>query len=184
MFLVGSKSYAHALRGKCPCGKVHAPADPLLSGEKRKRRIERVYQYRNAEGVVVFEVLRYKPKDFRQRRPTGNGDFAWNLDGVERVLYNLPKLLAADPDAPVWIPEGEKDVEALDSLGAVATTNPGGAGKWRDTYSETLRDRHCLIVPDNDDDGRSHSQQIARSLDGVARSIKIIELPHLPRRGT
>lgn len=35
--------------------------------------------------------------------------------------------------------EGEKDADALNSIGLTATTNPGGAGKWRDEYAESLR---------------------------------------------
>ena len=61
----------------------------------------------------VSETVRMKPKDFRQRRPVGNGNYAWNLQGVDLVVYNLPAILTADLDQPVWVVEGEKDVDRL-----------------------------------------------------------------------
>jgi hypothetical protein len=167
----------------------HAPADsdPARRG-KRKGIVESVYRYRDAAGKVLFEVVRFKdPKDFRQRRPLGNGAFAWNLQGVETVLYRLPELLAADPAAIVWICEGEKDVENLTAKGLplklVATCNPMGAGKWRHRYSESLRGRHVIIIPDNDQPGRDHAQRVARSLRGKAASVKVVELPGVPEKG-
>ncbi len=130
-----------------------------------------------------FQVLRKEPKDFTQRRPDGKGGWIYDLKGVKRRLYQLPRLQAADPDATVYIPEGEKDVNRLVALGLVATCNPGGAGKWREEYSESLRGRNVVILPDNDQAGRDHAERVARSLIGVAASIKIVELPDLPDKG-
>ena len=79
--------------------------------------------------------------------------------------------------------EGEKDADRLASLGFVATTNAGGAGKWRDEYSEYLRGRHVVIIPDNDEPGREHAAKVARSLQGIAASVRILELPNLPPKG-
>ncbi|MBN2512533.1 MAG: hypothetical protein JXB18_06305 [Sedimentisphaerales bacterium] len=105
------------------------------------------------------------------------------MQGVEPVLYRLPELLAADPSSIVFIPEGEKDVENLVSLGLVATCNLGGAGKWRASYSDVLSGRHVVILPDNDDPGRKHAEQVARSLSGKAKEIKILILDGLPPKG-
>ena len=65
----------------------------------------------------------------------------------------------------------------------MATTNAGGDGKWHDEYSEYLRDRRTVIVPDNDDPGREHAAKVARSLRGVAASVRVLELPNLPPKG-
>jgi hypothetical protein len=180
-----SGTYSHKASGPCPCGQEHAPAAPgSTPAGKSRKTIDHVYRYRDANGKVVHETVRYRdPKDFRQRRPIGNGKFAWNLDGIEPVLYNLPALIAADPGEPVWIPEGEKDADRLGTEDALATTNPMGAGKWRDHYSPTLRGRHCFIIPDNDQAGREHAQQVAGSLYGVAADVRIVELPGLPEGG-
>jgi hypothetical protein len=95
----------------------------------------------------------------------------------------LPDLLATDPDRTVFIAEGEKDCENLRKLGLIATTNCGGAGKWKREYSETLRGRRCAILLDNDGPGRAHGEQVAQSLAGVAVSVKVLTLPGLPVKG-
>ena len=178
----GSDCYIHSARGPCPCGVEHAPADPV--GRPGKRTVDRVYRYRDEAGTVVFEVVRYRsPKDFRQRRPLPNGQYEWNLRGIEPVLYRLPELIAADPAETIFIVEGEKDSDALAAAGLTATTNAGGAGKWRSRYGESLRGRRVAIVPDNDQKGRDHARQVALSLCGVAASVKIVELPGLPPKG-
>lgn len=154
--------------------------------EKRSsggRVIETTYDYRDEAGKLSFEVVRYAPKDFRQRRPDGAGGWIWNLKGVQLVPYRLPELLAADHGATVFIAEGEKDVDRLRSLGLVATCNPMGAGKWRDEYSDFLIDREVVILPDNDDSGRDHARAVAASLRGKASKIQILELPRLKPKG-
>jgi len=40
-----------------------------------------------------------------------------------------------------------------------------------------------VILADNDDAGRKHAQIVARSLRGVAASIKVVDLPGLPAKG-
>jgi 5S rRNA maturation endonuclease (ribonuclease M5) len=137
------------------------------------------YEYADELGEPVFQVLRYVPKAFRQRRPDGKGGWIWNLRGVRRLLYRLPELLAADPTQTVFICEGEKDVDRLRSLGLVATTNPGGAGKWQREYAEALRGRRVVVIADNDEPGRRHAVDMARSLDGAAAKHCVLALPGL-----
>jgi hypothetical protein len=92
-------------------------------------------------------------------------------------------VLAADPAETVFVVEGEKDVDRLAELGLVATTNPMGAGKWQDHYSDFLRGRRVAIIPDADKPGRDHAQQVAQSLLGKAASVGIVELPDVPEKG-
>jgi hypothetical protein len=149
-----------------------------------KPRIAATYDYCDECGNVLFQTVRFVPKDFRQRRPDGKGGWVWNLKGVPRVLYRLRELLKAPPDRPVFVVEGEKDVEALRALGLVATCNPMGAGKWRRGMNDYgLRDRSVYIIADNDDAGRGHAAEVLASLQGVARSAVVIELPGLPPKG-
>src|SRR6185312_17444769 len=77
----------------------------------------------------------------------------------------------------------EKDVDELRSRGRCATTNSGGAGKWRDTFAAHFRGAEVVLVPDNDDAGRRHMDDVERSLTGIARRIRRIELPGLPPKG-
>jgi hypothetical protein len=143
-----------------------------------------VYDYRDELNQLLYQVLRHEPKRFTQRRPDGKGGWLYKLDGVRRVLYRLPELLAAPPGRLVFIVEGEKDVNDLIAvLGLIATCNPMGAGKWRPEFNEFLRGRHVCILPDNDDPGREHARDVARNLSGVAASVKILMLPDLPDGG-
>lgn len=152
-------------------------------GSNGKPTIVAVYDYRDEEDRLLFQVCRFEPKDFRQRRPKDGGGWDWKLNGCRRVLYRLAQLRNASPAAPVFVCEGEKDVDLLIKLGAIATTNAGGAGKWQAAYGRELSGRHVAILPDNDDPGRKHARQVAASLVGIAASIKIVELPGLPPKG-
>jgi len=100
---------------------------PKREANPRRKHVA-AYDYRDETGALLFQVLRYQPKDFRQRRPDGKGGWLRNLDGVRRVPYRLPEILAADSSRIVLVSEGEKDCERLEALGLVATTNSGGAG--------------------------------------------------------
>jgi len=135
---------------------------------KAAKLVVATYDYCNLEGELLYQVCRYHPKDFRQRRPDGNGGWIWNLQGVERVLHRLLEPHDAEPEKWVLFAEGEKDVENLVAEGLCATCNVGGAGKWRDTYSETLRGRKVAVIPDNDKPGEDHAAKVADALQGIA----------------
>ncbi len=152
----------------------------LMPGAKQ---IVTTYDYQDEQGTLLYQSVRFNPKEFRQRRPDGNGSWIWNLDGVRRVPYRLAELVKADRKQLVFVVEGEKDCDNLSKLGLVATTNPGGAGKWKSAYNVSLRGRHVVVLPDNDDPGRKHAKQVAASLKGVAAGIKVVELPGLPEKG-
>jgi len=147
--------------------------------------IESKYDYRDERGQVLYQKCRNVPKGFSQRRPDGKGRWINNLKGVRRVLYRLPDLIAADPDMPVYIVEGEKDVETLRKLGRIATCNDDGAGKgkWKPEYNEYFRGRQVVLIPDNDAVGREHMEQIAKGLHGIATKIKIVHLTDLQEGG-
>lgn len=148
-----------------------------------KGHITQVYDYCDAQGRLVFQSLRKQPKSFTQRRPAPGGGWVYDLHDTPRVLYRLPELLKANPIRTVFIVEGEKDVDRLIEAGFIATTNPQGAGKWRDEFSLVLEGRAVAIIPDNDEPGRKHAAQVALSLAGKAASIKVIDLPGLPEKG-
>ena len=178
-------AYPHHLYGACPCGKEHNPSTISDNGHKRqtRREIEKTYDYRNSSGQLLFQVVRYQPKGFAQRRPDGHGGWHWNLNGIEPILYRLPELLEADPTQPVLVPEGEDDVNRLKGLSLVTTCNPMGAGKWRDSYTQHLVGRQVVVLPDNDDPGRDHAEQVATSLHKAGIACKLLALPDLPERG-
>jgi len=63
-------------------------ADLNLNGSKPapESRIKATYDYLDEMGRLLYQVVRYEPKDFKQRRPDGNGSWIWNLKGVKPVL--------------------------------------------------------------------------------------------------
>jgi hypothetical protein len=147
------------------------------------RRIAATYDYTDESGELLYQAVRYVPKDFRQRRPDGKGGWTWSLKGVRRVLYRLPDVVAAPADQAVFVVEGEKDADRLAEENMLATTCAMGAGKWRPEYNEALAGRRVVVLPDNDEAGRAHAAQVSQSLLGTAASVKVVELPGLPPRG-
>lgn len=141
------------------------------------RNIAATYNYKDEEGNLLYQVVRYKPKGFSQRRPDGNNDWIWNMKGVNPVPYHLPELIRSTN--PVLIVEGEKDVENLRRMGFTATTSPMGAGKWKASYNKYLKDKEIILIPDHDQPGYQHCQRIGQSLRGIAGKIKWLELPGL-----
>lgn len=143
-----------------------------------------VYRYDNAAGEPVFEVVRTPDKRFWQRLP---GSVKPGLGDTQRCLYRIPDLLKAEPSQPIFIVEGEKDVDRLWSVGLAATTSPMGAGKWRQPYtdwlSEHLRDRYFVILPDNDEPGIKHADEVLHSLQHAGLKVREKRLPHLRPHG-
>jgi predicted P-loop ATPase len=151
--------------------------------KKSSGRIVAEYNYTDEIGKTLYEAVRFEPKDFRQRRPDGKGGWVWNLQGVRRVLYRLPELIASPTDAWVHVVEGEKDADNLRAAGLTATCNAMGAGKWEDAYTQQLAGRKVCILPDNDDPGRKHAADVANRLQGKAKCVRVLELPDLPVKG-
>ncbi len=162
-----------------------APSSPETGNQhptKAQILIE-TYPYHDADGKVRFEVCRFEPKGFRQRRPDPDhpDKWIWNLKDIQPVPYRLPELLtAAKAGGTVYIVEGEKDVAALTERGFTATTNAAGAGKWQDQFAGYFDGvKSVRIIADKDAPGRKHAISIAANLQPVVESVKIVELPNL-----
>lgn len=150
------------------------------NGHQQIQQIVATYDYRDEQGALLYQVIRFASKRFLQRRADG----AWGIEGVRRVLYRLPELMATPLEQPVFIAEGEKDVDNLHARGVLATTNSGGASaKWLPEYCEALRGRPVVLLPDNDEPGRKHARDATTWLDGNAASVRVLELPGLPDKG-
>jgi hypothetical protein len=147
--------------------------------EETKLRFVKAYDYRDIDGSLLFQVCRYEPKTFKQRIPDGNG-YKYGLNGVKPVLYRLPEIVKA---TDVLIVEGEKDADNLHALGFNATTSPMGAKKWRSEYSDYLKDKEVILIPDNDNEGREHMAQVGAALRDIAKTLKWIDLPDVPSKG-
>lgn len=147
-----------------------------------KQRIAARYDYRDERGRVIYRLTRFVPKDFRLERPDGR---PWTASRRRRLLYRLPDVIAADSSRPVFVVEGEKDVDRLWSVGLVATCNDGGGGvgKWTAAHSRPLRGRHVVVLPDNDKTGLDHAQHVARKLHRITETLRLVELPGLRMKG-
>jgi hypothetical protein len=144
------------------------------------RAPENIYQYRNPDGSLSYEKVKYRnvdgSKDFKQRRLTDTG-LVSNLDGVKRIPYNFPAVRSAiEKNEAILYLEGEKDCETARLLGYTATTM-GGASDWRDEYKAYFKDARIIQVPDKDNPGIKLAQNVAKSLTEVCRSLKVAILP-------
>jgi hypothetical protein len=141
--------------------------------------LEQVYDYRDATGVLRYQVVRtLSPKGFRQRQPDGAGGYLWKMTGVERLPYRLPELAG---HARVFLCEGEKDADRLWTLGLPATCNTGGAKKWGGSESLALKAlgvQRVILLQDFDADGAAHVAVAAQHLAGAG--ITSLTLPPFP----
>jgi hypothetical protein len=212
------------LAGSPPPKRMNGAGTKVNSSKPAgSRQMVATYDYRDAGGVLVSQVLRFEPKQFRQRRldpdnpkgliwGLGAGDYmrrssapgndwhAYNEEGwselpptrerktfpgLDKVVpYRLPELIEAISSGhTILIPEGEKDCDNLAKLAVPATCNAMGAGKWRKEHAAYLAGANVVVVPDNDDKGRKHADAVARSLQGIAARVRLLELPDLPPNG-
>lgn len=203
---------------------------------KPKREIVKTYDYTDYSGSLLYQVVRFEPKGFGQRRPSGLPDksWVWGLDAgefmrkgpgsdwirlneknftewkfkerkefgdaVPHSLYRTVELRESlIEDTIIFIPEGEKDVDTIvDDLGLAATTNSGGAKHWSAEHAEVFRGAHVVLPIDNDPQktdrdgrlvfhedgrpvitGRDRADMIARTLKGIAASIRVLDFGSL-----
>jgi len=175
-------------------------------------RVVEEYVYTSAEGEPRGKVVRKQQprehgydKTFLQfhwrdqcrpeQEPHEHGADGWGPGAPkDPVLYCLPWVLeAAAAGREVWLPEGEKDADALNEhfrrgkTGTVATTYASGAGSWKEDYTAALTGAHVVIVEDNDPEathpvtgepvepaGRKRSRKLLAALAGKAASIRVI----------
>lgn len=169
--------FAHRMHGPCRCGMTHGETKPTVTTQRDD--IEAMYDYKDERGNLLFQVVRKTGKRFLQRRPDGAG-WIWQTSGVRRVPFRLPELVASDASKPVYIVEGERDVETLERSGYLATTNPGGAGKWHfiaEEAKKVLTGRNVVVFADADEPGLEHAKAVHDSLTGVAKSVRVVEPP-------
>ena len=148
--------------------------------ESKPKKIVAKYRYEDKDGILVHNVVRFEPKDFRPQSPDGK----WTMEGVTRVPYRLPQMLAGIKEGrDIILLEGEKDCDNAEKIGLVATTFAGGAGKWRKEYSKWFQDAKVICLPDSDSPGRKGMHIIASEIVKVAKSVRWLELQDIPEKG-
>lgn len=104
----------------------------------------------------------------------GRKDFSQSGDRSESVLYRLPRVAeAVAAGRVVYIVEGEKDVHALESLDATATTAPMGAGSWRKVDIGPLKGSRVVVVADQDQGGDRWRADVLDTLAGHAAEVRV-----------
>ena len=135
------------------------------------------YTYYNADGTIAYTKTRIdnadKTKQFYFEQPNGKR----NLQGVNRVPYNLPAVLNAQT---VYFVEGEKCADAVIKQGFVATTLDNGANsKWLSEYTDYFKNKNVIIIPDNDTPGMDYAKKVLQNVP----TARIVKLPDLPPKG-
>ena len=149
---------------------------------EKKLLHEVVYEYRDADGDVAYEMIR---RDFsdgsKSFMPRKNGKFS--LPKEERILYNRDLIgkvasLGDGSTEYVIVCEGEKTADAIVKTGFIATTNPFGSGDWQESYAETLKGLNVVVFPDADKQGEKLKKNILSSLNRKAKTVKVISVPN------
>jgi len=139
-------------------------------------KIVAIYDYQDEGGSVLFEKVRYEPKSFQFRRRVDGKQYAYDLKGVRRVPFRLPKI----KDAPsVVLCEGEKDCLNIGELGFASTTAPFGAANWPAELTPCFKDKQVFILYDVGQEAGARTA--AASIHGTAKEVRICRLP-LERR--
>ena len=157
-------------------GDLFPPKEPA------KNNIVAQYDYRDLDGTLLHQCVRFNPKDFRQRRPDGAGGWIWKTSG-RRVPYRWPELVGHDT---IYIVEGEKDADALWAIGIPATCNLGGAGKWALKETKCLTEigtTQVIVLPDNDGPGINHAQEVSKRMKAAGIACSVTVLPDTGKHG-
>lgn len=177
---------AVASPASAPIARPAASATPPAP----KRRAVCNYDYLDAVGRHVQQVTRWEPKAFSQRHRAPTGEWIYKAPPESRrVLYHLDLIAKSPVDRLIYVCEGEKDADNLLQISrghCLATTAPGGAAagkstrKWLPQFTESLRGRRVVIIPDSDSPGQQHAQHVAECLHGIAALVTILNLPLPP----
>jgi hypothetical protein len=120
------------------------------------------YHYLDPAGQIIRTVSRTPDKRFPQNGQTKGPS----------TLYRLPEVVAAVAAGQmIFLVEGEKDADALVSIGAVATTAPMGAGNFAKVDTAPLTGAKIIAVVDHDPGGQTWAGQVRDSVAGVAGSL-------------
>lgn len=139
-----------------------------------------IYWYENSQQRRVGAVLRWDREEGKDFRPVSFREGQWYLEGIPkpRPLFKLPKLAHAES---VVVTEGEKCVEAANSIGLIATCSAHGARSAKGTDWSPLAGKTILITPDNDDAGESFAEDVIELVEQLSPQpmVKIVRIPGL-----
>ena len=148
----------------------------------RGKHIAAIYKYTDENGNYLYEKIRFQNKDmligvYVQETES----FLYGLSGNHKTLFHLPQLCkAVSAGKKIFYVEGEKDVLTLESLGLDATT-AGSANDWNSSYASYFKNADVVILPDYDEPGQALAARVSKDLEGLAKSVKIINTSTIPK---
>ena len=131
------------------------------------------------------------------RKPNGRKDAPWRhlengkwVSGRPKELFPVPPLYYCRDELPasIFLLEGEKDCDRLEQNHLAAVSLPDGSGSdWYPEYQPYFSGRSVYIIQDNDDPGKKYAQRMAATLQGIAKSVYVLDLtqawPEIPEHG-
>ena len=172
-------------------GELVAPIPddaPPMPAHSAHGRPAATWTYHDESGAPTFHVGRFDHADGTKDvlpltlwRKDGALRWQWKGYHKPRPLYGLHRL-AARPDAPVLVVEGEKAADAAGMLlsGFVAITSPGGAANAKHANWSPLAGRRCTIWPDADEPGAAYAADVERlALEAGAAVVSRVDLDAL-----
>lgn len=168
-------------------------AAPPGSRPDRLPYADAVYEYPDADGSRLRCIVgRINPKNGKRKGfwcCSYWSDGQWRRRHPEhpKPLYRLDKL-AASPNAPALIFEGEKKADAAAAMpefkGFIPTSWMGGSDAVETADWSPVNGRDAIIFPDNDHAGFDAAATVARCcLEAGAKSVRIVQLPEgLPEK--
>ena len=150
-----------------------------------------VWTYRDSAGVDLARICRFdggegRGKTYRPYTKQPEGSWKWAGCPAPRPLYQLDRL-AANPDAPVIVVEGEKAADALQGVltDHVATTAMHGAQSPHTADWSPLAGRNVTVWPDADEAGRGYGEAVVGLLkEAGAASVRIVPVYIYGERAT
>ncbi|MFI6364158.1 toprim domain-containing protein [Nocardia sp. NPDC050630] len=113
-------------------------------------------------------------KSFWQARWTGT---RWEKGGFAPIPWKLADIREAlDTGREIYVCEGEKDVQAANRAGLIATCNAMGAGSWTPEHAKWLRGAgRVIVVADRDRPGYRHAAKVAETLHGQVGEVRVMQ---------
>lgn len=153
---------------------------------REKKRIEAVYNYVSINGGYAFTKVRMQGKKMLYGI-LENERFTYGLRGRTRkelkAVYGSVQAInkAVSEGKPIFIPEGEKDVDTLIKHGYTAFSY-GGVNDWAADMAQLCKGAVVYVLADNDEPGRRVANIIKSDLQGIAKSAKVIvPVPDIPK---
>lgn len=153
---------------------------------REKKKIEAVYNYVSINGGYAFTKVRMQGKKMLYGI-LENERFTYGLRGQTRkelkAVYGSVQAInkAVSEGKPIFIPEGEKDVDTLIKHGYTAFSY-GGVNDWAADMAQLCKGAVVYVLADNDEPGRRVANTIQSDLQGIAKSAKVIvPVPDIPK---